>query len=53
MTGLEIERKKARKKTAPALLPESYATLDGARRGGYHNVPPVLSLRSTRSALEN
>ena len=51
--GLEVEGKKDTKKIAHALLPGSYTPLDGARRGGYHNVLPVLSLCSVRSALEN
>ena len=53
IAGLEIERKKARKKKAQALFPGSYVPLHGARRGGYHNVPPVVSLHSARSALDN
>ena len=45
MAGLEIERKKVRKKMAHALLPGSYAPLKKAQRGGYHNVPRGLLLR--------
>ena len=53
MAGLEIERKKAKKKTSQNFLSGSYAPLDGAQRGGHHNVPLVLLLHSVRSALEN
>ena len=53
MAGLDIERKKAKRKMPQALLPGSYAPLDEARRGSYHNVSLVLSLRNMRLALEN
>ena len=53
MAVWEIERKKARKKKAQALLPGLNTPLDRALRGGYHNILPVLLLRSARSALEN
>ena len=53
MAGLEIERKKAKKKTSQNFLSGSYAPLDRVRRGDYHNVPPLLSHRSARSTLEN
>ena len=53
MAGLEIERKKARKKMALNLFAWTYAPLDRSQRGSYHNVPLVLLLHSVRSALEN